>query len=98
MLEQKSIEIEYLRAACKLDSGHIVALNKTVAGLQIQITALLQAKAYTDKAYTHMQAACKKLKRQIKLATIKNRIGTAVAAVGSFGVGVGITFIILKTQ
>lgn len=94
--ERLKAEVEYLREVGKLDSVHIVELDKDFKALQYQLEQSKVAIGYYKDAYEKMYSANKRLTRQIKLIRIKNALGGTLGAVGSFGAGVGITFLIMK--
>lgn len=96
LLEQKQFQLQYLQASTKLDSAHIFRLNLTISQLQQQISLLLAAKDYNDKAYLSIHTAYRKLEGQVKLLRFRNALITGATAVGAFGTGVGVAFIILK--
>ena len=96
LLEQKQFQVQYLQASARLDSVHLTQLNQTINQLQQQISLLLAAKDYNDKAYLAMHSAYRKLERQLKLLRFRNVLITGATAVGAFGTGVGIAFLILK--
>jgi hypothetical protein len=96
LLEQKQFQVQYLQASAKLDSVHLTQLNQTINQLQQQISLLLAAKDYNDKAYSAMHSAYRKLERQVKLLRFRNTLITSATAVGAFGTGVGIAFLIFK--
>lgn len=94
--EQLKAEVEYLREVGKLDSSQIVNLNKDFDALKYQFEQSKFASGYYKDAYEKIYSANKRLTKQIKLIRIKNALGGTLGVVGSFGAGVGITFLILK--
>lgn len=97
-LEKQKLDIEYLQANNQLDSAYIAELRGTIAELEGQVNNALQAKQYSDKAYNEMVKFSNILKRQIRNTKVKAWAGGVMAGVASFGAGVGVAFVILKTK
>jgi hypothetical protein len=97
-LERQKATIEYLESNGRADSCYIDELRGTVSGLETQVAAMLEAKRACDKGFDLLDNAVAKLNRQIKLLKLKNVFVGAFTAVGSFGAGVGVAFVIIKAQ
>lgn len=98
ILDHSKATIEYLESNGRADSAYIEELRGTVAGLEIQVAAMLEAKQSCDRGFELLDNAVSKLNRQIKLLKLKNVFVGAFTAVGSFGAGVGVALVIIKTQ
>lgn len=98
ILEQRTAELAYLRACGRIDSGYVAELNQTINGLTMQVKQALYAKDLSDSAYDEMVKANKAIKRQLTATKVKAWAGGIAGGFGAFGAGVGVAFIILKTQ
>lgn len=95
-LEQLHAEVDYLRQAGKADSAYIVKLQGYLAAMDNNIDLLEASNTNYKQAYALLQENSRRLNRQIKLLKARAWMGGIFGAVGSFGAGIGITFLILK--
>lgn len=98
VLEQKSAEIEYLQSNARADSCYMAELNSTVDSLLQQVKEALIAKKYSDNAYLAQLQATRAINRQLKNTRVKAWTAGVITAVGAFGTGVAVTFVILKSK
>lgn len=94
--EQLKAEVEYLREAGKVDSVQIHKLNNDFAALKYQLEQSKVAAGYYQSSFDKMLESNRRLTRQIRLLKAKSVLAGTLGAVGAFGAGVGITFLILK--
>lgn len=97
-LKKQRLDIEYLQANSELDSAYIEQLRGTIADLETQVQQALLAKEFSDKAYKEAMQFSAVLKKQIRNTKVKAWAGGVFGAVGAFGTGVAVTFVILKTK
>lgn len=95
-LEQLHAEVEYLRAAGKTDSAYIEKLQGYLRAMDSNIDLLEASNTNYKQAYGLLQENTRRLNRQIKLLKARAWLGGVFGAVGAFGAGVGVTFLLLK--
>lgn len=98
VLERQRAEIEYLKSNSRADSCYIEELRSTINELTAQVNTALKAKNLSDRSYDSMVDAYAALKRQMRVGKVKSWAAGVAGSLGAFGAGVGVTFIILKTQ